>query len=108
MDAAAVLFEEEYPSQRWPEISRLVTVYADHHGDVYAFVCFRPPNAAGNLDLVRCYRANLGPRAGLGDPLAALGGGPAAAQAVEDTYAAKLAMFYGEPGATAPRHWHAH
>jgi hypothetical protein len=50
------------------------------------------------VDLVRCYRGRIGPAEQVDDPLSAVGGFEALADQVEDRFAAKLAMFIGQPG----------
>lgn len=107
MRAREILAENEHPSKRWPDVTRVVTLYFDTGGHAAAFVCFRPPANSGHVDLVRCYRARIGPAAEVADPLAAVGGFEELADQVEEKYAGQLAMFLGEPGQTAPESWRA-
>ena len=108
MKAREIISEHEHPSTSWPDITRLVTLYVDSDDNYAVFVCFSPKGQGGNVDKVRCYRGRIGPRAEIADPLAAIGSVEDVAQAVEDEYGAKLAMFFGEPGTDEPVHWHAH
>ncbi|GEM_PF-2516135 len=107
MRATRTIAEDEHPAKRWPEVIRVVTLYVDTEGYAAAFVCFRPPAHGGHVDLVRCYRGRIGPAEQVGDPLAAVGGFEALADQVEDRFAAKLAMFLGQPGGSEPDTWHA-
>jgi hypothetical protein len=108
MRAREILSEHEHPSTRWPDITRLVTLYIDADDNYAVFVCFSPQGQSGNIDKVRCYRGRIGPRAEIADPLEAISSFENVAQAVEDEFAGKLAMFFGEPGEDEPIHWHAH
>jgi len=106
MRAREIISEDEHSAQRWPDVTRVVTLYVDVDDNYAFFVCFRPAGQTGNIDKVRCYRGQLGPRGQIADPLATVGGYAALAQAVEDEFAPKLAMFFGEPGEDEPVHWH--
>jgi hypothetical protein len=108
MRAREILNEDEHSSASWPDITRLVTLYIDTDDNYAVFVCFSPQGQSGNVDKVRCYRGVIGPRVAISDPLAAIGSFEEVAQAVEDEFHEKLAMFFGEPGEDEPIHWHAH
>lgn len=108
MGAREILSENEHPSTSWPDVTRQVTLYVDIDDNYAVFVCFRPQGQGGNVDKVRCYRGRIGRRSEIADPLAAIGGYAEIAQAVEDEFGNKLAMFFGAPGQDEPVHWHAH
>ena len=107
MRATRIIAEHEHPAQRWPEVTRVVTLYVDTEDHAAAFVCFRPPTHSGHVDMVRCYRGRIGPADQIGDPLAAVGGFEALADQVEDRFVAKLVMFLGQPGQPEPDSWRA-
>lgn len=107
MRARRIISEDEQPARRWPDVTRVVSLYLDVDGDYAAFVCFRPAGQIGNVDKVRCYRGKIGPATAIADPLKAVGGFAELGQLVEDEFAAKLTMFFGEPGEDEPVHWHA-
>lgn len=95
-----LLFEQEHPSWRWPELTRVVELYVDLHEHLQAMVCFRPAKQPGHIDNVRCYVAPLGRKPAAGDPRQALTDARSAAEACELQMLSVLSKLHGAPQAS--------
>ena len=92
-----LLNEAEEPAEHWPDLTRVIELYEDLQGRLQLMVCFRSARQPGHIDNVRCYVADLGPRASAGDLTQVLQRHSSAAAQCEAQMLPHLCKVHGDP-----------